>query len=81
MSEAIVAAIIAALASVTGNLIVTSNARKKDAVERAKLDQKTADRLSSIERKLDEHNGYASKFEQIGKDITEIKTDLKHLSK
>ena len=79
MSEAIMVAVIAALASIAGTLIVLSSARKKEAVERAKREQHVDDRLKSIEKKLDEHNGYAARFEKIGIDIAEIKTNLRNL--
>lgn len=79
MSEGIIAAIIAAGASIVGNLIVSANARKKEAVERAKRDQYLDDSLKSINRKLDEHNGYAAKFADISADIKVLRTEVEHL--
>lgn len=79
MSEGIIAAIIAAGASIVGNLIVSANARKKEAVERAKRDQYLDDNLKMINRKLDEHNGYASKFSDISADIRVLRTEVEHL--
>lgn len=79
MSEGIIAALIAAGASVIGNLIVTSNARKKEAVERARRDQYLDDSLKTINRKLDEHNGYAAKFGDISADIKVLRTEVEHL--
>lgn len=79
MSEGIVAAFIAAGASIIGNLIVSANARKKEAVERAKRDQYLDDNLKTINRKLDEHNGYAAKFADISADIRVLRTEVEHL--
>lgn len=79
MSEGILVAIIAAGASIVGNLIVSANARKKEAVERAKRDQYLDDSLKTINRKLDEHNGYAAKFADISADIKVLRTEVEHL--
>lgn len=79
MSEGIIAALIAAGASVIGNLIVTNNARKKEAVERAKRDQYIDDNLKVINRKLDEHNGYAAKFAETSADIRILRIEIEHL--
>ena len=79
MSEGIIAALIAAGASVIGNLIVTANARKKEAIERARRDQYLDDSLKTINRKLDEHNGYAAKFADISADIKVLRTEVEHL--
>jgi hypothetical protein len=49
----------------------------EDAVRDARLD----DRLSGVERRLDEHNGYAKRFAEISTDIAVIKNDIKTLYK
>ena len=76
MTEAIVIALITAAAAVISNALITSSARKKDAVERARLDERTAMRLDRIERKLDEHNGYADRINAIQRDIAVIATKI-----
>ena len=38
-------------------------------------------RLDKIEKKLDEHNGYAEKMANMATDIAVIKTTLQHLEK
>jgi hypothetical protein len=48
-----------------------------DAVRDARLD----DRLAGVEKRLDEHNGYAKKFAEISTDIAVIKNDIKTLYK
>ena len=81
MSDAVWVALITGGAAVLSNWLITRSNREKDTATRAKQEQETQDRLNRIEEKLDEHNGYAKKFEEIGRDITEIKTELKHLLK
>ena len=79
MSDAVIVALITAGAAVLSNWLITRSNREKDTAERAKKDQEVQDRLKTIEKKLDEHNGYAARFEKIGIDIAEIKTTLSHL--
>ena len=77
MSDAVMAALIGAAASIIVNLINNAAQRKKKAVEEAKRETRLEDRLSSIETKLDIHNGYAEKLGSIQIDIAYIKGQLK----
>lgn len=79
MTEAIIIALITGICGVIGNAILNAANRKKDIAERARLDEKTANRLSVIEKKLDEHNSYADKIGEIKIDVAEIKTELRHM--
>ena len=79
MSDAIIIALITAGAAVVSNWLIYRKGRKDDEVERAKRDQYLDDQLKVINKKLDEHNGYAQRFEKMGIDIAEIKTEIKHL--
>ena len=88
MSDAVIVALITAGAAVLSNwLIARSNrekdalAQKKDAEARGKEKQEIQDRLKSIEQKVDEHNGYAKRFEEIAVAIGEIRTELKHINR
>ena len=79
MSDAVLVALITGVCAVLSNLLITRNGRVKDAVERANRDKEIQMRLDSIEKKVDEHNGYAKRFEAIGNDITEIRTALEFI--
>lgn len=79
MSEAIITAIITAIGAVLGQWIISSQAKRKTSIEEAKREQRLNDRLEVIEHKLDEHNGYAQKFEKIQIDITKISTKLESM--
>lgn len=54
---------------------------KQRAIDEAVKDAKLEARLSSIEHKLDVHNGYAEKLTKISTDIAVIKNDIKTLYK
>ena len=77
MDNAVVGAAIAAAASVICQLIIAAQSRKDRDIKEAVKDAKMEDRLNTIEKKLDEHNGYAAKFEKITGAVIELKNDLK----
>ena len=79
MSDAVLVALITGAAAVLSNWLITRSNREKDTAPRAKNEQEVQDRLKSIEQKVDEHNGYAKRFEEIAVVISEIRTELKHL--
>ena len=68
MSDVIITAIIAGIFSVIGQWLIS---RERE----IRLDE----RLKNVEKKLDEHNGYAQKFEAIQIDIAKISTKLENL--
>ena len=79
MSEAIIVAVITAVGAVAGQWIISSAAKRKDAIAEAKWEQKLNDRLDAIEHKLDIHNGYAEKLGEITTDIAVIKSEIKNI--
>ena len=85
MDESIIVAIItgvlAVLGTYVGNVAISRRKSREDAIRDAKSEQLLADRLDRLEKKVDEHNGYAKKFEDIGKDIAVIKTEIEILRK
>ena len=81
MSDTVVAALIGAAVSIIVNLIDKASRRKKREIDEAVKEAKLSARLDSIEKKLDEHNGYAKLFSQITTDVAVIKNDIKNLYK
>ena len=79
MSDPVLIALITGLCAVVGQWLISRSQNEKRKVEEAIRDARLEDRLKSVEKKLDEHNGYASKFASIQTDIAVIKSDLKHL--
>ena len=80
MTEAIVIAIITGAAAVISNAVITASARKRDAIERAVLDERTDQRLQSIEHQLEalerqvrEHNGLKQDIAAMRADIANLK--------
>jgi sensor domain CHASE-containing protein len=73
MNPTVLAALIGAAASIVVNLISAWQQNSKRRVEEAKRETRLEERLKSIEKKLDEHNGYAQKIGGIQQDIAYIK--------
>ena len=92
MTEAIIVAIIMAVSSIICQVLINKSNRtkrveedsekeKERAAAEARKEENLANRLNSIEKKLDEHNGYAKLFSDIKTDIAVIKNDIKTLYK
>lgn len=81
MSEAIIVAVITAIGAVIGQWLIARNQASKRKIDEAVRAAKLDDRLAGIEKRLDEHNSYASKFADIQTDIAVIKNDIKTLYK
>ena len=81
MSDVVIAALIGAGASIIVELIASWRRGKKRAIEEAVKEAKLEARLTSIEHKLDIHNGYAEKLGGIQTDIAVIKAKIDMLSK
>ena len=69
MNPTVVAALIGAAASIIVNLISAWQQNSKRRLEEATREARLEERLKSIEKKLDEHNGYAQKIGGIQQDI------------
>ena len=76
MNPTVMAALIGAAASIIVNLISAWQQNKKRAIDEAVKEARLEDRLKSIEKKLDTHNGYAEKIGSIQTDIAFIKGKL-----
>jgi uncharacterized protein HemX len=92
MSDAVLTALIMTAGSVLCQILINRSNRKKRvsededkekarAVEEAVKAERLENRLVSIEGKLDTHNGYAEKLNNIERDMAVIKTDIKNLYK
>lgn len=81
MSEGVLIALITGLCAVVGQWLISRSENEKRKVEDAVRDARLEDRLKSVEKKLDVHNGYAEKFSEIQTDIAVIRNDIKTLYK
>lgn len=79
MSDPVLIALITGLCAVVGQWLISRSQNEKRKVDEAIRDARLEDRLRSVEKKLDEHNGYAKRFGEISTDIAVIKNDIKHL--
>ena len=81
MSDAVLIAIITGLCAVLGQWLISKQTVKQKKTDDAVRDARLDDRLAGVEKRLDEHNRYASKFAEIQTDIAVIKNDIKTLYK
>lgn len=80
LDPSILDTVIAGALAVVGSYVATSNANRKkseeDLVREAEREQRQKDQLETINKKLDEHNGYAKKFGEIEKSIAQQARDI-----
>lgn len=81
VAVALITGVLAVLGTYVGNVTISRKKTREDAIRDARRDQELTDRLDRLEQKVDEHNGYAKRFEEIGKDIAVIKTELGFIRK
>jgi ATP-dependent Lon protease len=73
MNPTVLAALIGAVSAIVVQIISQWQQNSKRRIEEAARDAKLEERLKTIERKLDEHNGYAGKITSIQTDIAFIR--------
>lgn len=81
MSDAIIVALITGGVTLSVNLLANYSARKKDAVEHARREQKLDDRLDRLEAKVEEHNNYGKKFGEASQALVAIQKDIEWLKR
>lgn len=86
IADSIIVAIIAGVCSVIGNALIYRKKSQEDAIADAQREQRQLDRLDRIdekmetlEKKVDIHNGYAEKFGDITNQITSMAKDIEFL--
>lgn len=81
MTEAIIIAVIAAAGSVLGQALIAGSSRKKDAAERARLDERTDQRLLAIEHELSKLEAQVREHNGLKQDIAALRADVRNLEK
>lgn len=80
LDPSILDTVIAGALAVVGSYVATANTNKKkaqdDAIRDAEREQRQKDQLEVINKKLDEHNGYAKKFGEVEKSIAGLARDV-----
>ena len=79
LTESVLVAIITGAFTLIGTWLMHKKKSQNDAVKQAVKEQIKEDKLANIERKLDIHNGYAKKLDNISKSIVAIKKDIQYL--
>lgn len=76
---AVITGVLAVIGAYMGNVAISRKKSREDAIRDAERETRQVVRLDRLEKKVDEHNGYAKKFEEIGKDIAIIKTEIEFI--
>lgn len=81
METAVLVAIITGICSVFGQYMIARENKRKTDAEQAAKDALVTARLDIIEKKLDEHNGYASKFAETAERLARVEQRLEDWTK
>lgn len=76
MEQSIIVALITGVCAVIGQWLIARENKRKADTEQAVKDALMQQRLDSIDKKLDEHNGYAQRFEEVAVSLAELRTEL-----
>lgn len=79
--NSIIIAILAVFASYVGNVTISFRKKRSEELKEVEREARQAEQLKSIERKLDIHNGYAKRLEQIEKSMVSLQKDVEFLRK
>ena len=81
MTEGIIIAIITGACAVIGQWLITRKGRIDDAAERARLDERTDQRLLAIEHELTELKAQVREHNGLKQDIAALRADVRNLEK
>lgn len=81
MTEAIIVALIAALGSIIGQYLISRKSRAQDAAERARLDERTDQRLQNIEHEITKLEAQVREHNGLKQDIAALRADVKNLQR
>lgn len=79
MTEGIIIALITGLCAVAGQWLITRKGRIDDAAERARLDERTDQRLQAIEHELNELKTQVREHNGLKQDIAALRADVQNL--
>lgn len=77
----IIVAVLAVVGSYVANMTITLRKSREDAQKDIERETRQDDRMKAIEHKLDIHNGYAEKLNNIEKSIISIQKDIDYIKK
>lgn len=83
MNDAIIVAVISAVATIATQLIINAQNKKEMSIAQAVRDKDIDDRLKVIEEKLESHNNYSRLFQEYASEnskvIVAIQKDIEYL--
>ena len=79
MTEGIIIAIITGACAVIGQWLITRKGRIDDAAERARLDERTDQRLKNIEAEIAGLTAQVREHNNLKQDIAALRADVKNL--
>ena len=81
MTEGIIIAAITGLCAVIGQWLITRKGRADDAAERARLDERTDQRLQNIEHEITKLEAQVREHNGLKQDIAALRADVKNLQR
>lgn len=81
MQTEIIVAIITGCCAVIGQYIISARNKSAESAERILHEAEENSRLKAIESRLDTHNAYAKKFDDVSKSMSDINVSLAGLKK
>ena len=79
--NSIIIAILAVFASYVGNVTISFRKKRVDELKDVEREARQSEQLKLIEQKLDIHNGYAKRLEQMEKSLISLQKDVEFLRK
>ena len=76
MEQSIIVALITGVCAVIGQWLIARENKRKADTEQAVKDALMQERLDGIVKRLDEHNNYAQRFEEVAVSLAELRTEL-----
>lgn len=76
MEQSIIVALITGICAVIGQWLIARENKRKADTEQAVKDALMQERLDGIVKRLDEHNNYAARFEEVAVSLAELRTEL-----
>lgn len=76
MEQSIIVALITGICAVIGQWLIARENKRKADTEQAVKDALMQERLDGITKRLDEHNSYAKRFEEVAVSLAELRTEL-----
>ena len=76
MEQSIIVALITGVCAVLGQWLIARENKRKSDTEQAVKDALLSERLDRLEAKVDEHNNYGRRFEEVAVSLAELRTEL-----